>query len=63
MKYFLSLTIKTIHPFDIFLIDTDLFLLKLTIFKDSKGIAQNVFTDILISICPENFSLQYQSGF
>ena len=33
------------------------------IFKNSKGIAPNVFPNILISMRPENFSPHYQSGF
>ena len=33
------------------------------VFKDSKGIPQNVFPNILISMPPENFTPHCQSGF
>ena len=33
------------------------------IFKDSKGIAPNVFPNILIPIPPESSSSNYRSGF
>ena len=71
MKDFVSFITKNIHPFDVSSVEIDLFLLKSAICKflpvkfskDSKLIAPNVFSNILILMPLENFSPHYQSGF
>ena len=67
MKDFLSITMKSIHPLDVFF-DRDrpvsiqarnLRILATKISKDSKGIARSVFAYILISMSSESFSPHY----
>ena len=66
MTDFVSFTTK--QSFWFLPIEIDLFLFKLAIFaseifKDSKGIALNVFANILISVSLKTLSPHYQSGF
>ena len=68
MKYFVSFTMKIIHPFDVSSIEIDLFLFKLAIcellpVKTQNRIVPNECPNILISMPPENFSPFYPPGF
>ena len=50
MEDFISFTIKNIHLFGVSSTETDLFLLKLAIFKDSEGISPKVFANKYINL-------------
>ena len=55
---------ENIHPFYVSSIKTDVFRIFVSkIFRGSRGIASNVFANILMSMPPEIFGPLYQSGF